>query len=268
MEVFLRRRLGWAVLWGYGVLVSAFLLIPLVVLLSMSFSSTPMLTFPPIGFSLQWYPVALSVPGLIDSFVLSIQLALLSSILSAVFGTIASIALVNPRLPGRGVITSFFLSPLVFPSIVIGVALLQYYRMMRYDDVFMGLVLGHVVVTIPYTIRTVTASLEVFDYSLLDAAKVLGADTVRTFIEVMLPIIKPGVFSGAVFAFLISFDNYTVSMFLADAKNIPLPLRIFHYADVALDPTVAAISALMIAVSVIIFLVGGRLIGVQGLARF
>jgi len=268
VKVFLRRHLGWTVLWGYGVLVIAFLLTPLVVLISMSFSSTAMLTFPPVGFSLKWYPEAFSVSQLVDSFVLSIKLALLSAFLSAVFGTIASLAMTHRRFPGKGFLTSFFLSPLVFPSIVIGVALLQYYRTLRYDDVFLGLLLGHIVVTMPYTIRTVTASLEVFDYSLLDAAKVLGADTVRTFVEVMLPIIKPGVFSGAVFAFLISFDNYTVSMFLANAKNITLPIRIFNYADVALDPTVAAISALMIVVSVIMFVVGGRLVGVKGLARF
>lgn len=268
MEVFLRRRLGWTALWGYGVLVIIFLLSPLVVLISMSFSSTALLTFPPVGFSLKWYPVAFSVSGLIDSFMLSIELALASAFLSAVFGTFASIAMTSQRFPGRGVLTSFFLSPLVFPSIVIGVALLQYYRSLRYDDVFVGLLLGHIVVTMPYTIRTVTASLQVFDYSLLDAAKVLGADTMRTFFEVMLPIIKPGVFSGAVFAFLISFDNYTVSMFLADAKNITLPIRIFNYADVALDPTVAAISSLMIVVSVVMFLAGGRLIGVKGLSRF
>jgi putative spermidine/putrescine transport system permease protein len=268
MEVFVRRRLGWATLWAYGVLVIAFLLTPLVVLIAMSFSSTALLTFPPVGFSLKWYPAALGVSGVIDSFILSVGLALASAILSAVFGTLAAIAMANRRFPGRGVITSFFLSPLVFPSIVIGVALLQYYRTLEYDDVFVGLLLGHIVVTMPYTIRTVTASLDVFDYSLLDAAKVLGADTVRTFVEVMLPIIKPGVFAGAVFAFLISFDNYTVSMFLADAQNVTLPIRIFNYAAVALDPTVAAISSLMIVVSVLMFIAGGRLIGVRGLARF
>lgn len=268
MGVFLRRQLGWAVLWGYGALVIVFLLTPLVVLVSMSFSSTAMLTFPPVGFSLKWYPVAFSVSQLIDSFVLSIKLAVLSAFLSALFGTIASIAMANRRFPGKVLVTSFFLSPLVFPSIVVGVALLQYYRMLRYDDVFLGLLLGHIVVTMPYTIRTVTASLEVFDYSLLDAARVLGADGLRTFLEVMLPIIKPGVFSGGVFAFLISFDNYTVSMFLANAKNVTLPIRIFNYADVAIDPTVAAISALMIVVSVVIFMAGGRLIGIRGLARF
>ena len=174
----------------------------------------------------------------------------------------------NRQFPGKGLVTSFFLSPLVFPSIVVGVALLQYYRTLRFDDVFLALLFGHIVVTMPYTIRTVTASLEVFDYSLLDAARVLGADTLRTFLEVMLPIIKPGVFSGGVFAFLISFDNYTVSMFLANAKNITLPIRIYNYAYEALDPTVAAISALMIVVSVFMFMIGGKLIGIKGLARF
>jgi putative spermidine/putrescine transport system permease protein len=268
MGVFLRRRLGWTLLWVYGLLVVAFLLAPLVVLVSMSFSATPALTFPPSGFSLQWYPLAWTTPGLIASFLLSIELAVLSAILSAVFGTAISLAMTNRGFPGRGFLTSFFLSPLVFPSMVVGVALLQYFRTLHFDNVFLALLGGHVLVTMPYTIRTVTASLQAFDYSLLDAARVLGADTIRTFSEVMLPIIKPGVFAGAVFAFLISFDNYNVSMFLADAKNIPLPLRIFNYAETALDPSVAAISTLMVVVSVVIFVVSGRIIGVKGLARF
>jgi len=107
----------------------------------------------------------------------------------------------------------------------------------------------------------------VCDYTLLDAARVLGADTLRTFREVMLPIIKPGVFSGAVFAFLISFDNYTVSMFLADAKNITLPIRIYNYAEASIDPSVAAAATIMILVSVVLFVGMGRLIGVRGLSK-
>ncbi len=268
MEVFLRRRLGWAILWAYGLLVVGFLLSPMIVLVAISFSSTSMMTFPPVGFSLKWYPAAMSVTGLVSSFILSIELALLSAVLSAIFGTIAAVAMANRKFPGKGLVTAFFLSPLVFPSIVIGVALLQYFRTMRFDDVIISLLLGHIVVTVPYTIRTVTASLEVFDYTLLDAARVLGADTLKTFFEVMLPIIKPGVFSGGVFAFLISFDNYTVSMFLANAKNITLPMRIYNYADVTIDPSIAAISAIMILVSVLIFVVGGRLVGVKELSRF
>jgi putative spermidine/putrescine transport system permease protein len=268
MEVFLRRRLGWTILCGYGCLVVAFLLTPMIVLVTMSFSSSAMMTFPPVGFSLKWYPIAFSVTSLIGSFTLSIEMALLSAFFSAVFGTIAAIAMANRKFAGKGLVTSFFLSPLVFPSIVVGVALLQYYRTLRLDDVFIALLLGHIVVTVPYTIRTVTASLEVFDFTLLDAARVLGADTLKTFFEVMLPIIKPGVFSGAVFAFLISFDNYTVSMFLADSKNITLPIRIFNYAEANMDPSVAAVSAIMILVSVFIFVVGGRIVGVKGLSRF
>jgi len=268
MGTFLRRRLGWTLLWGYGFLVVAFLLTPLIVLISMSFSSTGQLTFPPIGFSLKWYPLATQVQGLVGSFGLSLVLALLTAVLSSGLGTVASLALARHRFPGKSLVMAFFLSPLIFPSIVIGVALLQFYRLTRFDDVFTTLLLAHIIVTIPYTVRTVTASLEVFDYSLLDAARVLGADTLKTFAEVMLPIIKPGVFSGGVFAFLISFDNYTVSMFLTDAKNITLPIRIFDYAEFAIDPTIAAISTVMILTSVLMFVVSGKLIGVKELAKF
>jgi len=267
MKVFSSRRLGWTVLWGYGFLVVAYLLTPLIVLVTMAFSAGGTMTFPPKGFSLMWFPAAISINGLVGSFVVSLELALLSAFFSAVLGTIAAIAIANRRFRGKSLVTAFFLSPLIFPTIVVGVALLQYYRTLRYDNVFMTLLLGHIVVTIPYTIRTVTASLEVFDYTLLDAARVLGADTLRTFREVMLPIIKPGVFSGAVFAFLISFDNYTVSMFLADAKNITLPIRIYNYAEASIDPSVAAAATIMILVSVVLFVGMGRLIGVRGLSK-
>jgi len=268
MKAFGHHRFGKLLLWGYGCIVVTFLLTPLVVIVTMSFSSTTLLVFPPVGFSLKWYARAFSVTGLVESFIRSLVLALLCALLSAVFGTMAAIAMANKKFPGKTVITSFFLSPLVFPTIVVGVALLQYFRTIRFDNILLAMLLGHVVVTIPYTIRTVTASLEVFDYTLLDAARVLGADTLRTFSEVMLPVIKPGIFAGGVFSFLVSFDNYTVSMFLTDSKNITLPIRIFNYSQESIDPSVAAVSTIMIFVSIFIFVVGGRLVGVKELAHF
>ena len=263
-----RGRVGTIMLWLYALLVVVFLLTPLIVVVSMSFSLPTTMAFPPTGFTLKWYAKALAVTGLGASFVRSIELALLSALLSAVLGTIAAVGMANREFPGKALVTSFFLSPLVFPSIVVGVALLQFFRTLRFDNVFAAMLLGHVVVTIPYTIRTVIASLEVFDYTLLDAAKVLGADELRTFFEVMLPIIKPGVFSGSVFAFLVSFDNYTVSMFLADAKNITLPIRIYNYSEASIDPSITAVAAIMILVSIAIFVISGRLIGVKGLSKF
>jgi putative spermidine/putrescine transport system permease protein len=260
--------LGRIVLWLYGLLVVVFLLTPLVVVVSMSFSEPSTMAFPPTGFTWKWYAKALAVTGLGESFVRSIELALLSALVSAVLGTFAAVGMANRKFPGKALITSFFLSPLVFPSIVVGVALLQFNRTIHYNDVFVTMLLGHVVVTIPYTIRTVTASLEVFDYTLLDAARVLGADGPRTFFEVMLPIIKPGVFSGSIFAFLVSFDNYTVSMFLADAKNITLPIRIYNYSEASIDPSITAVAAIMILVSIAIFAISGKLIGVRGLSKF
>ena len=254
-------------LWLYALLVVIFLLTPLVVVVSMSFSVPMTMAFPPTGLTLNWYAKALTVTGLGESFLRSIELAVLSAFISAVLGTIAAVGMANRNFPGKALVTSFFLSPLVFPSIVVGVALLQFFRTLRFDHVFAALVLGHVVVTIPYTIRTVTASLEVFDYTLLDAAKVLGADELRTFWEVMLPIIKPGVFSGGVFAFLVSFDNYTVSMFLADAKNITLPIRIYNYSEASIDPSITAVAAMMILVSIAIFAISGKLIGVRDLSK-
>lgn len=261
------KQLGSIVLWGWVLLIGIFLLAPLVIVMAISFTDSNFIRFPPQGFSLKWYAAISTVPGVVDALILSLQLAALSTVISSTLGTLAALGLTMRRVPGKELVTSFLLSPLVFPSLVVGVALLQFYRATHYDNVFMGLLLAHVVITVPYATRTVIASLEVFDFNLVDAARTLGADGRRAFFEVILPLIRPGVVAGAVFGFIVSFDNYTVSMFLSDAKNLTLPIRLFHFVDRALDPTVAAMSSALILLAVVMLIVGERLIGIRRLSR-
>ena len=128
---------------------------------------------------------------------------------------------------------------------------------------FVHLVIGHVVITLPYVVRTVTASLQMLDPQMEDAARTLGANGLWTFYRVTLPLIRPGLVAGAVFAFVTSFDNFTVSMWLKDAEHVPMPLAIFSFITRFLDPTLAALSALLILMSVGIILTVERALGLQ-----
>lgn len=260
--------LGAVLLYAFVVAMVVFLAAPIVALVIMSFNGAEYITFPPIGFSLKWYGRILAMPGFVDALVLSLQLALLATALSLVLGIAAALGLARTSFRGRQALLSALMSPLVVPSIVTGLALLQFFvdRNMRSAD--WNLLVGHVIITLPYVVRTVLASLEVFDWSLVDTARVLGAGPARAFWRVTLPIIRPGVLAGGIFAFLTSFDNYTISFFLADARLVPLPVAVFNYIQNIFDPTVAALSAVLIYASAVILVVSERLVGASRLRGF
>jgi putative spermidine/putrescine transport system permease protein len=245
-----------------------FLALPIVSLIVMSFSAAEYITFPPIGFSLKWYGRILQMPGFVDSLMLSLRLAAVATVLSILLGVGAALALARTRFRGRNALIVALMSPLVVPSIVTGLALLQFFVDRGMRSASWNLLAGHVVITLPYVARTVMASLDVFDWSLVDTARVLGAGPLRAFWRVTLPIIRPGIFAGAIFAFLSSFDNYTISFFLADAAQVPLPVTVFNYINNIFDPGVAALSAILIYASAIILIVSERLIGASRLRGF
>ncbi len=233
----------------------------------MSFTAREYLSFPPAGFSFKWYPRILAMPGFLDSLELSLELATLTMIVTVALGVTAALGLARSSFPGRGALIAGLMSPLVVPSIVTGVALLQFFFDRDLRSAYWNLLAGHVVITLPYVVRTVLASLEVFDWSLVDTAYVLGAGPLRAFWRVTLPIIGPGVVTGAIFAFLVSFDNYTVSMFLGDADQTALPVRVFGYIQNVFEPTVTALSAALVAASAALLILSDRLIGTGRLRR-
>jgi putative spermidine/putrescine transport system permease protein len=263
-----RLALGTVLLHGFAVLMIVFLAAPIVALILMSFNGADYITFPPIGFSLKWYGRIFAMPGFVDALVLSVQLGALATALSLVLGVAAALGLARATFRGRQAVLAALMSPLVVPSIVTGLALLQFFVDRNLRSANWNLLVGHVIITLPYVIRTVLASLEVFDWSLVDTARVLGAGPVRAFWRVTLPIIRPGVLAGGIFAFLTSFDNYTISFFLADARNVPLPVTVFNYIQNIFDPTVAALSAVLIYASAVILIVTERLIGTSRLRGF
>jgi putative spermidine/putrescine transport system permease protein len=229
-----------------GWLVVLFILGPLIVIIGGSFTQTPYVAFPPAGFTLRWYEQLLHRGDFLQSFLLSLGLAVLCSLCAMVLGVSAVMGLHRHGFTGQRLFRSFLMSPLVLPTIVTGVALLQFYYLIDMDAPFSGLLIGHILITIPYVVRTVGAGLTGLDPALEEAAGSLGAGALRILFRVTLPAIAPSIMAAMVFVFITSFDQATVSIFLAGPDTVPLPVRIYTYIDFAVDPMVAAVSTLLI----------------------
>jgi putative spermidine/putrescine transport system permease protein len=249
----------------YSVTAAALLFIaaPLLVTISLSVSDTLFVTFPPKGFTLAWYGKVLRDPDVLSSLSFSLWLAGFATAGALLLGVPAAFALIRFPPPGTAFLRSLLLSPLVFPVLVTGLALLQLFSLLRWNSVPVNLLIAHILVTSPYVVRTVSASLMLADVTLEEAARTLGASRWRTFRRVTLPQIAPGIAAGALFAFMVSFDNYPVSMWLADAQNDPMPMLIYRKATSVFDPSVATISTLLIGLAVVVVLAMERLVGLK-----
>ena len=245
---------------GFTVL---FLLGPLIVIVGASFTTTPYVAFPPHGFMLKWYEQLLSKPDFMRSFVDSIVLGVLATAGAAAVGIPAAIGLQHGGVRGRAALRSFVLAPLTLPTIVTGVALLQFYYAIDLDAPMTGLLIGHMLITIPFYVRTVGAALLALDPAIQEAAESLGAGVLRTHLKVTLPAIAPSIFAATTFVFITSFDQVTISVFLSSPDVMPLPIRIYNYIEFAVDPMVAAISAVLIALSFAIVAAMQRLLGLN-----
>lgn len=243
-------------------LVVLFILGPLIVIIGGSVTETPFVAFPPTGFTLRWYEQLLHRRDFLDSFLVSILLATLCSAASMLLGLTAVIGL--HKHGGAGpLFGAFLMSPLVLPTIVTGVALLQFYYLVDLDAPFTGLLVGHILITIPYVVRTVGAGLVGMDRAIEEAAESLGASPLRTLLRVTLPAIAPSIMAAIIFVFITSFDQVTVSIFLAGPGLTPLPVRIYNYIDLAVDPMVAAVSTLLILFAFALIALLQKLLGLN-----
>jgi putative spermidine/putrescine transport system permease protein len=254
------RVRGW-LLRGWVALVFAFLMLPVVVVALASFSRTSYLTVPPRGLTLHWFTQVLGDPEYVQAIGFSVLLAVVATAGAVGAGVAASFALIRRRVPGGALVSALLNAPLVFPSVVVGVALLQFYAMVHLNGTFVGLALAHMVITAPYVVRAVTASLQGIDPELEHAARVLGASGPVAFFTVTLPLIRPGVAAGALFAFIVSFDNVPVSIFLLGAGQMTLPVKIFSAIEYGVDPSIAAISTMLIVLTGVGLAVAERWIG-------
>lgn len=248
-------------LGAYVTLVLIFLMLPVLVIVLAAFTTTSYLTIPPKGMTLKWFVQVLADRDYVAALVYSLKLAFVTTVSALVIGTLAAYALVRRRVPGAAIISGLLMAPLAFPGIVIGVALLQYYSMVGLRGSFLGLALAHLVLCVPYTLRAVIASLSGVDPDLENAACTLGAHRLEAFTRVTLPLIRPGLIAGGLFAFITSFDNVPVSIFLVGVRDVTLPVKIFTAIEYGVDPSIAALSTLLIAATAIFLVVAERWIG-------
>ena len=262
------ERLIRLALAAIAALVAVFMLAPLAVAVLVSFSSSSVFNLPPPEWSWRWYESLGRKDGLLPALILSLNVATLSTAISLVLGTLCAIAIEHGRFRGREAVLAFLVSPLMMPGLVVGVALLQGLREIGLRDVTAALVVGHIVITLPYITRTVHASLALFDLTLIDAARTLGLSYPQAILKVMVPGLAPAFLASGLFAFLASLDNYPISIFLTDARNKTLPIEILRYLEETPDPTIAAISSALILFTIVILFVAERLVGVRRLAQF
>ncbi len=246
------RTLGRIALKAAAGLTMAYILTPLFFVTWLAFFAQEIPSFPPEGYSLKWFK---AIPGndrFMSGFVLSLQVAVIATALGLTVGVPAAVCLVRSRFPGREAINGLLLLPLVVPGIVLGIALYVFHveaEIMTELSILGslgGLIAGHVLIVIPWTVRLVTASLAGMDRAIEEAAQSLGANRLTTFRRITLPAILPGIVAAALFGFVSSFGNLEMSLFLVGPGRTTLPIAILQYLEWKIDPTIAAVSVVQI----------------------
>ncbi|MDR7481924.1 MAG: ABC transporter permease [Armatimonadota bacterium] len=243
------------------------LVAPSVLVVVTSFNASEFLTFPPQGWSLRWYAAMAGNWEVRQAAALSFKLAALVVAVDLLLGVPAAFPLTRARFRGREALLTFILSPLMLPGIVIGIGLLFFYMLLGLALSFPLLVVSHVVVTLPFVVSMTSARLATLDPTYEEAAQGLGASQVQKFVHVVLPQLWPGIAAGAAFAFLLSFDNFTVSLFTASDRLRPLPIVLFYLLRYDINPLVGAVSSLEIGLALLVLLVGSRLLGLARVAQ-
>lgn len=242
---------GW---WAW--LVLAVLNLPIIVVVILSFNDGRFLSFPPTGLSLQWYEAYFASARWKLATFNSFRLAATTVLIATPIGVLASYALVRGDFPGRRLLASLISAPLLLPGIIIAVAMYFFFARLGMIGSFWAMVLAHVCVTVPIIVISVNASLSTLDENLERAAAGLGANRWQVFWHVSRPLIQPGILTGAVFAFLLSFDELPIALFMSGTLGETLPARMWSSLNDEIDPTIAVVSTMLIGVTVVLSLVG------------
>ena len=238
-------------------LVFAFLMLPLLVVFPISFSSSAYLRFPPPGYSLRWYVAYVNDPTWVDATFRSIKVALSATALATVLGTLLAFSIVRGSYPGKNVVNQIAAAPLIVPTIIYSIAVYGLFASFKLIGSWQGIALGHTVHAIPFVVLIVGAALRTFDLSLELAAMGLGASRLRAVWRVTVPQIRPALISAAFLAFISSFDELVIAMFLG-GSNMTLPKKMFDNIMLDIDPTIAAVSVLQIVLVSIVLIVSAR----------
>ncbi len=255
--------------YGMGFLVTAiyaFLLAPVLIIVFTSFNPTNANTFPPTGFSLRWYGTFLETSGFTDAFRFSMWLGAIAAVGATVIGFLSAYAIVRFLGRRREAGQSLALLPVMIPHILISISLLLALTIVPFPELG-GLIVGHIIICLPFTIAGITASLEGVDEQLELAAMTLGASRLRTLWEVVIPLIAPGLLSALIFAFIVSFGDVYIALFLSGPGRTTLPIEIFSYMQWESTPVVAAITTVQILMIVALGLVVERLVGLRKIMR-
>jgi putative spermidine/putrescine transport system permease protein len=242
----LADKAGWYALRALGIGVLLFLLLPILVIIPPSFSASSFLAYPMPGWSLQWYDNLFSSDDWGRATRNSFIVAPLATLLATVLGTLAAVGLARIQFFGKGVLMSLLIAPMVVPIVVVGVSTYLFFAKIGLADTYLGLILVHAALGAPFVLTTVLATLQSFNHNLVRASLSLGATPLETFFRITLPIIAPGVISGALFAFATSFDEVVVTLFIAGPTQVTLPRQMFTGIRENITPTVAAVATLLI----------------------
>jgi len=248
-----RRRTGWTVQFVAGA-VFAYLIFPIVVVVPLSFSSGTYLSFPPPSLGLRWYRNFFERSDWLGSAWLSIWVGLAVTLLATALGTPAAIALVRSRFRGRTLVNSFIITPLIAPTIIVAIGIYFFYVRLGLIGNPVALIIAHTCLAVPFVVINVSATLYGCDERLEYAAMSLGATPWRTFLQVTLPNIRPGVLAGALFAFISSFDELIVALFMSGTTAVTLPRKMWESIQFEIDPTIAAASTMIIVLTGALFL--------------
>jgi len=240
------RKIGDLILFGFAVLVTFLLIAPLLVIVPMSFSDAQSFAFPPRGFSLRWYQNLFFTDAWYRSAIQSVFIAVVATIFSLILGTMAALSLSRLRSFPRAAISTLLLSPMIVPIVVSGVGIYAVFLKWHLTASYLGFVLAHTALGIPFVLTTVAVALRMFDRTLEHAAASCGATPLATFTFVTLPIIRPALASGALFAFVASFDEVVIAQFLGGPELKTLPVQMFTSVYIDSDPTLAAVSTIII----------------------
>jgi putative spermidine/putrescine transport system permease protein len=249
----------------FNALFVVFLLAPMVMVCLIAFTPENYLAFPTDGLSLRWFRRLGEYPEFLVSFQLSLIIAFASTVIALLFAVPAGLAIARYRFKGRDALHALFMSPLMLPHVVLGIAFLRFLTELGISGTTAGLVVGHIVIVFPFALRMILASATGMDQRIEDAAASLGADRLTIYRRIVLPLIVPGIASGFALSFIQSFDETTMSIFVASPTTTTLPVRMFNYIQDSIDPLVCAVSAILIFLTVVLMIILDRLYGLERL---
>jgi putative spermidine/putrescine transport system permease protein len=244
-------------------LIYVFLCVPLLIIIATAFDSSNIMSFPPKGFSTKWFSNVFGSETFMTTLRISFEVSILATMMALIIGMPAAYALSRKKFKGKSFIQNLFLSPIIVPGVVLGFAFFRYLIIKLQLDVFSSLLIGHIIIVIPYIIRVIGSGLENMDFSIEEAAVSLGATKLKSFFLVVFPNITSGIIAAFMLAFINSFNNVSVSLYLTGPGVSTLPISMLSYVEYNYDPTISALSVLLMVITVAIMFVVEKTLGLS-----